>query len=135
MASVHREVLIEAAADDIWAVIRDFGTGPTRMAPGFVAGTRIEADGRVVTFVNGTVVREKLVGLDDDARRIAYSIVGDTLRPAHDNSSMQVFAEEPGRSRFVWIHDVLPDELAPQLAAAMEQGLKVVKRTFESVTA
>jgi hypothetical protein len=48
---------------------------------------------------------------------------------------MQVFAEEPGRSRFVWIHDVLPDELAPQLAAAMEQGLKVVKRTFESVTA
>jgi len=135
MVSVLREILIEAAADDLWSVIRDFGTGPSRMAPGFVIGTRVEDDARVVTFANGSVVRERLIGLDDEARRIAYSIIGGSLRPTHDSSSMQVFAEEPGCSRFVWVHDVLPDELAPQLAVAMEQGLKVVKETFESGTA
>jgi hypothetical protein len=57
------------------------------------------------------------------------------MQPTHDNSSMQVFAEGKGRSRFVWIHDVQPDELAQPLAASMDQGLRTFKETLESPTA
>lgn len=115
----------------LWAVIGDFGAGPLRMAPGFVTDARLEGDHRVVTFADGTVARERLVARDDEARRIAYSVVGGTVRPAHDDSSMQVFAHGEGLSRFVWIHDVLPDELATPIRTAMEQGLSVIKRTLE----
>ncbi|MEV0698426.1 SRPBCC family protein [Saccharopolyspora sp. NPDC050389] len=132
MASVQRELLIEATAEEVWSVIRDFGGGPDRMAPGFVSSTSLEDDVRIVTFTDGTVARERLVTIDEEARRIVYAVIGDTLQPVHDNSSMQVLPEGTDHSRLVWIHDVLPDDLAKPLAAAMEQGFAVIKQTLES---
>jgi hypothetical protein len=132
MASIQREILIKTSAEEVWGVIRDFAAGPQRMAPGHVVDTRLEASTRIVTFANGTVAHERLVGIDDEARRIVYSIVGGTLQPAHHNAAMQVFADGQGRSRFVWIHDVLPDDLGAPLEAAVEQGASVIKRTLES---
>ncbi|MEU1665714.1 SRPBCC family protein [Streptomyces sparsogenes] len=132
MASISKELPLEVGADEAWEVIRDFGAGPSRMAPGFVADTRVEADSRVVTFADGSVARERFVSLDDEARRIVYAVVGDTLRPAHDNASMQVVAEGEGRCRLIWIHDVLPDDLAEPIGAAMVQGMDVIKRTLEA---
>ncbi|MET8312054.1 SRPBCC family protein [Micromonospora sp. NPDC005173] len=135
MASIRKEIIIESSADKVWNVIRDFSAGPSRMAPGFVVDTRIEAASRVVTFADGTVARERLVSIDDVARRTVYSVVGDTIRPTHDNASMQVFDQGEARSRLVWIHDVLPDDLATSLDAAMEQGMTVIKQTLESEAA
>ncbi|MER6145012.1 SRPBCC family protein [Streptomyces sparsogenes] len=132
MASISKELPLDIGADEAWEVIRDFGAGPSRMAPGFVVGTRVEADSRVVTFADGSVARERFVSVDDDARRIVYAVVGDTLRPAHDNASMQVVAEGEGRCRLIWIHDVLPDDLAEPIGAAMVQGMDVIKRTLEA---
>ena len=132
MATVTKDILINARPDAVWAIIRDFATCPIRMAPGFVVDTRLEApDLRVVTFATGAVARERLIGVDDAARRMAYSVVGGTAEPAHDNASMQVYAAQSG-TRFVWIHDVLPDELASGFGAAMEHGLAVFKATMEA---
>ncbi|TDC25810.1 SRPBCC family protein [Streptomyces sp. 8K308] len=133
MASVLKEILIEADPSDVWAVIGEFASAPLRMAPGFVTATRLdEPTVRVVTFADGTVARERLVALDNEARRLAYSVVGDTLRPTHNNASMQVFAHGAGHSRFVWIHDVQPDDLATSIAAAMDHGLGLFKHTLET---
>jgi hypothetical protein len=44
---------------------------------------------------------------------------------------MMVLADGQGRTRVVWIADLLPHELASQIAALMEQGLGVMKRTLE----
>jgi hypothetical protein len=133
MASISKEIVIGCSADDVWAVIGDFATGPSRMAPGFVAATRVEADVRVVTFVDGAVARERFVALDDDNRRIVYTVIGDSLHPAHDNASMQVLNDGEDRCRLIWIHDVLPDDLAPALDAAMTHGSAVIKNNFETV--
>lgn len=131
MASIRKEVLIESSAEDVWEVIGDFAAGASRMAPGFVVDTRTEADCRVVTFAHGAVARERLVSLDHDMRRIVYAVVGDSLQLVHDNASMQVIADGELRCRLVWIHDVLPDDLAPSLDAAMTHGLTVIKQTLE----
>jgi hypothetical protein len=40
MASVTRQILIEAAPATVWAAIGDFIEGPVRMAPGFVTDSR-----------------------------------------------------------------------------------------------
>ena len=133
MASISKEILIRSSAEDVWAVVGDFAAGPSRMAPGYVVDTRVEADTRVVTFVDGTVARERFVALDHENRRIVYAVVGDSLQPAHDNASMQVLADGESRCRLIWIHDVLPDDLAPTLDAAMTDGSAVIKHTFEDL--
>jgi len=132
MGSVEKEIIIEAPAEDVWAIIGDFAAGPIRMAPGFVTDSTLDGpDLRIVTFENGTVLHERFIALDETQRRIVFSIVGGSVTPAHDNSSMQVFQHADG-SRFVWIHDTLPHELADAFGASMEHGLSVFKQTVES---
>ena len=75
MASIRREVRIDARPETVWAALRDVGALHTRLAPGFVIGTQLEAGARVVTFGNGLVARELIVDLDGEARRLAWSVV------------------------------------------------------------
>ena len=130
MASIHREVRIQADPETVWDALRDVGAIHQRLAPGFVTDVRLEEGARVVTFGNGLVARELIVDVDDKARRLVWSVVGG--RMTHHNASAQVFPDGEGRSRFVWIADLLPHEIAPGVAAMMEQGLEVIKRTLES---
>ena len=133
MATVHKEIIIEADPADVWAIIGDFTDGPVRMAPGLVTDSRLdEPDVRVVTFADGTVARERLITLDEETRRLVFSVIGDTMQPTHDNASMQVVAHGDGRSRFVWIHDVQPDDLTIPMSAVMDHGLSIFKQTVES---
>ena len=67
MASIHKDIPIDAHPDDVWAAVRDFGAVHQRLAPGFVTDARLEGDARIVTFHNGNVAREILVDCDDDA--------------------------------------------------------------------
>jgi carbon monoxide dehydrogenase subunit G len=132
MASLHKEVRIDARPDDIWDAVRDIGALHTRLVPGFVVDTRLEGDVRVVTFGNGMVVREPILSLDDKRRRIAWLALGG--RATHYSASLQVFAEGAG-SRVVWITDFLPHELAGAIDAMLGQGLEVMKKTLEKAAA
>jgi carbon monoxide dehydrogenase subunit G len=129
MASIHREIQIEVATVSVWDAIRDVGAIHTRLAPGFVVDTRLEEGARVVTFGSGVVARELIVDVDDDARRLVWAVVGG--RMTHHNASLQVFADGEGRSRVVWIADLLPNELAGYIAGMIEQGMAVMKKTLE----
>ncbi|MEX2207649.1 MAG: SRPBCC family protein [Myxococcota bacterium] len=130
MASIRREVVIDAAPERAWDALRDVGAIHERLAPGFVTDVALEPGARVVTFGNGMVVRERIVDVDEGARRVAWSATGGQL--SHHNASAQVFAEGAGRTRFVWIADLLPDEAAPAIAAMIEQGLGVIQKTLAS---
>jgi len=129
MASIQRDVLIQADPETVWDALSDVGALHRRLAPGFVTDVRLEEGARVVTFGNGLVARELIVDIDDKARRLVWSVVGG--RMTHHNASAQVLPDGEGGSRFVWIADLLPHELAPGIAAMMEQGLAVIKRTLE----
>jgi carbon monoxide dehydrogenase subunit G len=78
------------------------------------------------------VVRELIVDLDDEAHRLAWSARGGRL--THHNASVQVFADGEGRSRLVWIADLLPNEVAGDIRAMIEQAAAVMKKTLESRT-
>jgi hypothetical protein len=132
MASVIREIVIDAAPEKVWSTVNDFASGPLRMAPGVFVDCRLdEPDVRTLTFADGTVASERLIARDEEARRIVWEWVGDE-RVAHDNTSMQVFAEGESRSRLVWIHDTLPDELTGWLATAMDQLAPVFQQALRS---
>ncbi|HEX4116298.1 MAG TPA: SRPBCC family protein [Solirubrobacteraceae bacterium] len=130
MAHIHREISIDASPEAVWDALRDWGALHERLAPGFVVDTQLDGDDRIVTFANGTVVREVLVDLDDDARRLVWSIVGGPY--AHHNAHAQVFPDGENACRFVWIADLLPNELAAPTGEAMQQGTNVVKQTLEA---
>jgi carbon monoxide dehydrogenase subunit G len=130
MASIHREVQIDARPDAVWEALRDVGAIHQRLAPGFVTDVRLEEGARLVTFGNGMVARELIVDLDDRTRRLAWSVVGSQM--THHNASAQVFSDGNGGSRFVWIADLLPHDVAPAIAAMIDQGLAVIKRTLEN---
>jgi hypothetical protein len=131
MASIRREALIRARPENVWAALRDVGAIHRKLAPGFVADVRLEDGVRVVTFGNGMVVREPIIDVDDEARRVAWASLGEGL--THYNASAQVFAAGEEHSRFVWIADLLPNEAAPAIASMIEDGLAVIKLTLERV--
>jgi carbon monoxide dehydrogenase subunit G len=130
MASIRKEIVVNASPQDVWAALRDWGALHERLVPGFVTDTRRDGEDRIVTFATGAVFRERLVDLDDDACRLVWSIVDGPY--AHHNASAQVFPEGETAARFVWTADLLPDELAGPTGQAMEQGTNVLKQTLEA---
>ena len=133
MASIRKDITIDAPPDAVWAAFRDVGAVHERLAPGFVTDCRMDGDdARIVTFANGLTVRELIVDVDDVARRLAYSARGG--RSTHHSASFQVFAEG-ARTRLVWIADVLPHEVAKPIGEMMEAGGQVMQRTLSTAHA
>lgn len=130
MASIYKEIEIEAPAEDVWAAVRDVGAPHQRLGPGFLTDTRLDGNARIVTFANGLVARELIVDVDDESRRFVWAVVG-SPRLQHHNASMQVLADGTGRSRLVWIADLLPNEAAGDIRALIEQAAAVIKPTLE----
>jgi hypothetical protein len=129
VASIYKDARIDVNPDEAWDALRDFGALHKRLAAGFATDTRLDGNDRIVTFSGGSVVRERLVSVDDDARRLVWSIVNGPY--THHNGSAQIFCDCDRRTWFVWVADVLPDELAPRTAEMMERGLAAIKETLE----
>jgi hypothetical protein len=128
MASIRTETLIDARPDQVWDALRDWGALHERLVPGFVTHTRLDEGDRIVTFFDGSVVRERLVDRDEDARRLVWSIVDGPY--AHHNGAAQALDAGDGRTRFVWTADLLPDAAATRTREFMEHGTNVIRRTL-----
>ncbi len=129
MASIRKELSLDASAGSVWSAVRDFGALHRRLAPGFVVDAKMDGDARIVTFANGNTARERLVTLDDEARRLVYAVVSE--RVTHYNASVQVLSDGDGRCRLVWMIDFLPDQLAGYIGAQMTDAVRVMKPALE----
>jgi hypothetical protein len=130
MASIHKDIPLDAQADDVWAAVRDFGALHQRLNPGFVVDCRLDGNTRIVTFHNGNVVREEFVDCDEARRRLVYAIIG-SERVSHYNGSVQVFGDNDSRSRIVWVIDVLPNEIAPYISSQMDLAVVAMQKTLD----
>ena len=130
MASIHKDIPIDAQPDEVWDALRDFGALHRRLAPGFVLDTVLDGDARIVTFPNGTTARELLVDCDEARRRLVYAVVSERVK--HYNASVEVRGDGAARSRLIWIVDVLPNEIAPYIDGQMDQGAVAMQRKLGS---
>jgi hypothetical protein len=128
MASIHKDIPIEAPADHVWDAVRDFGALHRRLVPGFVLDTRLDGEARIVTFANGTVARELLVDCDDARRRLVYAAVSERVK--QHSASVQIVADGEARCRLVWVTDVLPHEIAPYINAQMDLGAAAMQKAL-----
>ena len=132
MASIYREISVGATAAEAWDALRDFGAVHERVAAGFVTGATVDGDDRVVTFFSGAQARERLVTVDDERRRLVYTVVDGPLGATHHQAAVEVRdgAEGSEGCRLVWITDVLPDALGPAIDGMMEKGAAAIARTL-----
>jgi hypothetical protein len=112
MGSIRKEFTVDADAAKVWAALRDFGALHEKLVKGFVTDSKLEGDVRTVTFANGMTARERLVDCDDAQRRLVYSVI------------------DGGKSRFVWVIDILPNELVGPISGMMEMGVAAMKKTL-----
>jgi hypothetical protein len=129
MASIRKEMTLRARPDAVWDAVRDVGAIHTRLAKGFVTDVKMDGDARIVTFANGMVLREWIVDIDNEARRLVWAAVEGRL--SHHNGAIQVFADG-GACRLVWQADFLPNELKSPIDALMQQGMDAIKATLEA---
>jgi Polyketide cyclase / dehydrase and lipid transport len=133
MASIHKDIPIDASASDAWGAVRDFGALHTRLVPGFVRDTKRDGEARIVSFANGTVARELLVDCDDARKRLVYAVISDRVK--QHSASVQVIADSEARCRIVWIVDVLPHEIAPYIDGQMDLAAQAMQKALARAAA
>lgn len=129
MATLHKEIVIEARPESVWDAVRDVGALHTRLVPGFVVDTKLEGDERIVTFGNGLVAREPIISVDDQRRRLAWAVTAGG-RTTHYSTSLEV-SVMGAATRVVWTTDLLPHDMAGPIEAMQEQALAIMKETLE----
>ena len=133
MASVQRTIDLSVPADQAWDAVRDIGAVDRRLVPGVLTDARLEDDGdvRVVTFATGAVVHERVVDVDNVARRFVYTVVDSPFAFRHHQASMEVLPTGQANCRIVWTSDLLPDELAGPVGDLMDQGADAMRHVLQ----
>ena len=129
MATVTKSVDVALAPDRVWEAVRDWGHVHQRLCPGVLTDCQVEEGARVVTFAGGLVARELIVAVDEQTRRLVWSVVDSQLL-THHNGAMQVLEDGAG-SRIVWTADLLPHDAAERVAGFMDLGCAAMKTTLE----
>jgi hypothetical protein len=125
------DIPIGADPASAWDALTDFGAVHERVAAGFVTASYLEGSDRIVTFETGARARERLIDVDDDRRRLVYSVVESSLGFVHHQASVEVVATENSEgAHLVWIADLLPDTLRPVIEAMMTRGASAIARTL-----
>jgi len=133
MATIRSEITTRAPVSEVWSAVRDIGALHTRLVPGFVVDTKLEAGARIVTFANGMVVREPIVTLDDEARRLVWTAEGGRAR--HYNAAVQVSELDGGLTSVVWTADFLPEDIAGALGQMIEAGMAAMQQALDRLAA
>ena len=130
MASIRKQLTVDVSAEKAWAALRIVGEAGKLFAP-VLTESRLDKDIRTVTFANGMVLREQMLDVDDETRRVAYTALDGPGMNYH-HASMQIVDTGPGRCQFVWITDFLPAGIKDNLAPLIEQGSKALKTNLEA---
>lgn len=128
MGSAEAVTTIDGSADEVWAVVGDFG-GLDGWMPG-VDACRIDGDNRILEVL-GMEITERLVRRDDAARVLEYSIVESPLGAESHLGRIAVHDQGDG-SRVTWNVEVSPDHLTELLVGTYQQALDALKAHVES---
>jgi carbon monoxide dehydrogenase subunit G len=129
MASSKAEASIDRAPNDVWNIVRNFG-GLADYMPG-VESCTVDGDVRTVGTM-GIEVKEQLRDLDDETRRISYSVIESPMTNLISHLATISVDAEGGGTHFTWEVEVEPDELLPLFSGIYEQSVVALKEKLES---
>ncbi|MDN3644909.1 SRPBCC family protein [Pontixanthobacter aestiaquae] len=131
MATIWREQEMHCNAREAWDAIADVSALHVRVAPGLVKDTQYDPKTkiRIVTFEDGNVLKEQMVGSDPDNMRIAWTASSEDWE--HHNAGLQVHDMGNGHCKVRWTADFWPDSVAEGFGPMMEAGLAAMKGVVE----
>jgi carbon monoxide dehydrogenase subunit G len=129
MASGKAEISITRSPDDVWKLVRDF-SGLAGWMPG-IEGCTVDGDVRTLDTM-GIQIKEQLRSLDDDARRISYSVVDSPMGNLESHLATISVEPEGDGAHVVWSVEVVPDELLPLFQGVYESSVVEIKKQLET---
>ena len=127
MAQGISEIDIARSADDVWAVVGDFG-GIGGWMPGIEACT-VDGDVRTIEM-SGMTIGERLVRRDDADRVLVYSIASGPAPVDHHEATITVTPAGEG-SHVTWDVDVEPEPMLALFTQIYQQSLDALKKHVE----
>jgi carbon monoxide dehydrogenase subunit G len=112
---------------EVWALVGEFGGLDTWMAG--VDSCVVEGDVRTIQTM-GMTLTEQLVGRDDAARAITYSIVGEG-KPVESHEATITVHETDGGSEVTWDVSIEPDAAAAMFKDIYQGALGELKAKLE----
>ena len=131
MASIHIECPVGVSADTAWDALRRVGE-PDRLFAPVLTAAELHGDTRTVHFQNGLVVHEQVIDVDERRRRVVYRVL-DAPGLTYHQASMQILEEGPGRCRFLWTTDFLPEGAGSGLQPLIQAGTEALRTNLEQV--
>jgi carbon monoxide dehydrogenase subunit G len=128
MASGKAEISITRSPDDVWELVREFG-GLAEWMPG-IDGCTVDGDVRTLDTM-GIQIKEQLRSLDDDARRMSYSVVESPMGNLESHVATIGVDPEGEGAHLTWTVDVVPDELLPLFQGVYESSVVEIKKRLE----
>src|SRR5438105_15878717 len=127
MGRAEAEITIARPADEVWAVVGDFGGLAGWMAG--IESCRLEGDSRIIAMM-GMEITEKLVRRDEQGRVLVYGIAGG-VPVEHHQATITVEPDGDG-TRVTWAVEVEPDSMTDLFCQTYEQGLAGLKSHCEA---
>jgi len=128
MATIYGSVTLDLSVDDLWAMIADVG-GLSALLD-VIQESSASGDQRSCTLADGASLRETIVGVDEENRRVAYTITESPFPLEHHAASMQALEARDGKSTFLWITDLKPDGLADSFRQLIDGELASLGKRF-----
>jgi len=104
MATVEEHVRISAPANEVWSIVRDFGSIADWTPP--ITDADLDGEGvgaeRTLTLADGGQVVERLEALDDDDRTLRYSIVEGPLPVTEYEGTFSVAEVDDSTCEVTW---------------------------------
>jgi uncharacterized protein YndB with AHSA1/START domain len=127
MATTNSEVFIARSADEVWKLFGDFH-GIKGWFPG-LEEVRSEGDTRYIGMGPGVEVAETLVGRDDAARTLSYTVTAEVLPTTKYVTTCSV-TEADGGCVARMSADIEPDEIAPMIQGVYDNAVAGLASNF-----
>lgn len=118
MATIHKQFTFDTDLETAWSKISDVEGVASLIS--LVTDATVEGDRRVCTTVDGGRLDERILAVDDELKRVAYSIVDSPFGLEFHAASWQLRADGD-RTVMDWFTDVKPDAMAEVLEPAIEE--------------
>ncbi len=128
MATINLQTTLKVSPDELWARVRDVGALSDMLD--VITDSSLDGYKRSCTMADGGQLDELILSIDDEHRRVAYSITASPFPIEVHAASMQVSDARRGKSTFQWITDIKPDELADALTPMLEGEIAQLEKHY-----
>lgn len=127
MSEVKVSEELEASAEAVWNLLRDFG-GIEKWSGAGIQSCTVEGEGvgavRTIGLAGGASLQERLEAFDDAGRTFQYSIIGASPLPVTDYlSTVAVTETGPKSSRVDWSSTFEPKGISEEQADQLVRGI------------